>query len=812
MPDVLDQLDELEQDSQDGGEPAPDTAQTFETKDGKEYDDDFLNLRDDRVQDLRQICDAMDQRDEWARMIEIIRCTLRRYFLIGQQHPLWNADAGQFQVGPSGLTLGDEDENQEEFYEEEFNIYAGFHEVFNATFSQSPAPTKAEPDKPRDGESVKAARTAEDYISIYEKYNPAKVTQMEVAKLIWTDTRIIAVTEYEENEEMCGVDKEGNPLGTEITRYFGTLESKCPIIEPFPKWPYLKISEEFDKLVAMHDNPKIAKQIEGPGKSEIANNEIARTSRIAVAEGVSQVTSDTLANLVTEDRYWLRPSAFNQLAEDRRAFWVGGKQKNDDGTEEEIEGLCPKGFRVKWFGTLFAGGKVIALDAQCRVMHSKPGWGNSRGSKSDSIIPVQMEFNDAMGMYSEMLHKCIPRTYLNVAVESMGAIMQQFSRYGEYTSMQPENGLPLSDNIFEEAGFDVPGSFQAWVTNLQGTLPQQLVNLQPAMWGGNMEDQKTAKAYAQAKDMALGVMAIVWVPYLAFRAGVCWQAARMSAKREETQISTTIDLGKGKNKIVSLDTSLLGRGGFLIKPESDLSFPESPTDKSNKWLALYQAAETNPNGISAQILNEPDNRVGLKDAIGLDLVMPGAQARDRQLAEWELMKPEKGGMGAIPDEAATQQKQQAKQNAAQQVVSAVAPGSQAPQVPAEPLIKQSSVPTRVGDDHIEHARTCRRILESDEVWELLTSAGEVVEDLILHMTEHLTKAQAAGIVIPPDLAGIIPPPAPPLGALPGAPGTGAAPGAPGLPGAAPHPAPGAPHPPKAAPTLPPGGLNATPTA
>lgn len=57
------------------------------------------------------------------RVIEIIRCTLRRYFFIGQQHPQWNADAGQFQVGPSGITLGDENENQEEFFEEEFNIY-----------------------------------------------------------------------------------------------------------------------------------------------------------------------------------------------------------------------------------------------------------------------------------------------------------------------------------------------------------------------------------------------------------------------------------------------------------------------------------------------------------------------------------------------------------------------------------------------------------------------------------------------------------------------------------------------------------------
>jgi hypothetical protein len=820
MSDVLDQLEE-DLDSSDG---TATPAQQYETKDGKPYRDDFLNLIDTRVQELRSICDAMDERDQWARLIEVIKTTLRRYFLIGQQHPYWNADAGQFQVGPDGISLGSENENDEEFYEEEFNIYRGYHDVFNAVFSQSPASTKAEPDKPRDGESVKAARNAEDYIAVYEKYNPAKTSQMEVATYLWTDTRIVAVTEFEPNEELCGIDENGDPLGAEITRYFGTLESKCPIIEPFRLWPYLKISREMDKLVAKYDNPKIAKEITGTAftNQEVTNDQVALMSRLAVAEGIAQVTSDTLANLCTEDTYWLRPSAFEHLPEDSRAFWLGGDQENDDGSEDEVEGLCPKGIRVKWFGRIFAGGKHISMDAQCKMMPCRPGWGNTRGSQSDPLIPVQMEFNDAMGMYSEMLHKCIPATWLNIGVAQMGALMEQVSSWGNFHPFQPENGLGLGENIYEEQGFDVPQSFPAWLQNLQASLPQQLANIQPAMFGGNMEDQKTAKAYQQAKDMSMGVMAIVWVPYLEFRAGICWQAARLSARRENTQISTTIDLGHGKNKVVSLDTSVLGRGGYLCKAVTDQSFPESPTDKANKWLGIYQAAETNANGISAELLKEPDNRVALKDALGLDLVMPGEQSRDRQLSEWELMKPDKGGMGAVPDIQATQQKQQAKQQAAQQVVNQVAPGQPAPPVPPEPLIQKSSVPTRPGDDHIEHLRTCRRILESTEVWDMLDKEGASVDDLVLHAQEHWTKALAAGIPIPVDLMGFFPMPPPQVPGMPGAASGAAAPGAPAAPGAAALPGAAAPHPhPKAAPaatagpaaqTAAPGGLNATPTA
>jgi hypothetical protein len=783
MAEVLDQLEAHDQNEDQGEE----SVSQYETRDGKPYADDLSNLNEDRIADLRSICNAMDERDEWARMIEIIRATLRRYFWLGQQHPYWNAEAGMFQVGPSGVTLGEEDENAEEFFEEEFNIYKAYGEVFISVFSQTAAPARMEPDKPTNGDSVKAAREAQKYLDVYEKYNPAKCAQSEVGRLMWTDGRIVAVTEYETDEEKCGVDEDGNPLGAEITKYYGVLESKVPIIEDFRQWPYCRVDREIDVLTAKDQNPKIAQKIDSSSKGQTPNNEIARMSRIAVAEGIAQVSSDTLAYLVTESTYWLRPSAFRHLDQDRQAFWIGGKQNSEDGSKEQTEGLCPKGLRVKWVGSVFAKAKPIAMEQQVKVMHTNPGTGNTRGSKSDALVPVQMEFNDGMNMYSEMIHKCIPHKIVNTDAASLAAITEQFSRYGEWSAMQIENGRSLAENIFEEDQIDVPASFEVWLQNLQATLSQQLANIQPAMFGGNMEDQKTAKAYQQAKDMSLGVMAIVWVPYLEFASGIRWQAARLAAEREEQNISVVLEQKDGKTKTVSLDTSVLKQGGFLCKPVNDLNFPESHTDKANKWVSLFAAVPQNP--VAQLIFQEPDNLVALKDAIGLDeLVLKGAAARDKQLAEWELMQREDG---PIPDIEATEQKEQAKQQAAQQVVNTVNPGAQAPPVPQEPLEERSSVPTRLADDHIEEARTCVRILNDAKTLDMLASRPEVVHDLELHLIEHLKKAQAAGIVIPGDLLGILPLPAPPVpGSMPpGAAGAGPTlPGAPGAAGAAPKPA------------------------
>ncbi len=87
-------------------------------------------------------------------------------------------------------------------------------------------------------------------------------------------------------------------------------------------------------------------------------------------------------------------------------------------------------------------------------MHANPGTGNARGSKSDGMIPVQMEFNDAMGMYSEMIHKCIPRTLVNTDTTSRWPRSPSNSPRlrREFGAFQPDNGrCPSVKTSFQEA-------------------------------------------------------------------------------------------------------------------------------------------------------------------------------------------------------------------------------------------------------------------------------------------------------------------------------------------------------------------------
>lgn len=750
----------------------------------QDFGENFENLPEDKIEELRSVIQTFNgKRDLWARMVEIIRCTLRRYFWLGIQHGFWNADNQQLQIGPNGGSV--ENLNEEDLFAGDFNIYTQNGKIFIAVFSQNAATTRMEPDDPGDADSVKASQEAEKYVKVYQKYNPPKVAQQTVGRLLWTDGRVVSVTDFEEDEDNLGTeqDDEGNPVprGTEKTEYFGVLETKVPFLGPFSSWPYCKVSKDKDIVTAKHENPTFAEKLQTSAKGLTPNDEIARMSRIATAENIAQVSSDTLAYLVTEDRWWLRPAAFRTLPDDKQAFWIGGQSKGEDGQMNKSPGIFPKGCRVTMFGSVYCGAKAVSMSDQVRVMHAMPGDGNARPSLSDALIPIQMEYNDAVGMYSEMLHKCIPRIWMNAGPDDIAAIIEQFARYGEYSPFEAKTGQPLEDNFFAEPSIDVPVSATAWMQNLQGPLSQFVTGNSPALFGQQMEDQKTATGYAQARDQSLGLMALVWVPYIEFAASIRGQAARCASKRDAETISAVVPDAKGQQQTLSVNVQAMQAGGFLSTPITDQNFPESWTETSNTWKALLAAAPTNP--MLAENLQLPDNLVALKDAIGLKgFVLQGADSRDLQLAEWAEMQ--RGG-GPVIDQEATQQRDMQKTQAAQQAVDQVAPGQQAPPLPQEPSVLTSTVPISINtDDHVVHALEMFRILNSPEGQKVKQATKPVWDDGELHMMAHVAAAQAKGLIIPPPLGGA--PPMPALPPKPGAPHAGAPPtGATNVPPSAP---------------------------
>lgn len=748
MTDVAEQL----QQAVDG------TEEKHNTSDGQPLRPDFLNLPQDRIDQLQSLCTTLNLRDQWARHLEIVRCTLRRYFWLGLQHTWWNNDLGCVQVGPSGAVVA-ENFNEESTAMQDFNIYKPNGKIFISVFAQNPATVRMEPDQPKEPASQRAAAEAEKYIRVYDKYNPPKDAQIEIGRIFWNDGRVIAITEASDDQL------------SESTEYVGVLESKVPIFETeFKLWPYLKVSKDHDILSMKEKHPDVADKLAAGGKSAAPNDEIARMARISTAEVITQLSHDTLQYLATEDRWWLRRSAFYGMEEADRAFFIGGEVKGEGDIVSTEPGIFPNGCKLTFVGQTFCGATPVSMDDVIAVCHPEPGTGQSRNSLGDAHIPVQMEFNDAMNLAAELLKYCVPSLWADLDETEFAAIKEQLAQYGAIRPKKRLTNEPMENQFYAEPQVEAPTFLQVWIENLQADLTQLVTGNQPALWGGNMEDQKTAHGYQMARDQSLGLLSIVWSAYQTFAAKIHEQAAKIASGRDKA-FSALVDGKNDKQDTIDIDPAVM-RGGFTCSAVTDQSFPESPTMKAQVWQQLKAASLTDP--LLARDMAMPDNRAAFRDATGLaDYEISEADSRDKQLEEWATMQ---GGEGPEPDQQATQ----ARDRQAQQAAAVLGAGAPVPELPALPPVMGSSIPVDPeAEDHVAEALECFRILNSPEGLKIKNAKdmgdgrpGMMIwTDLKLHMMGHVAAGLAKGLIFPPPLGTGLPP-MPPPGMMPGGPAGG----------------------------------------
>ena len=685
------------------------------------------------------------------------------------QHVWFNADLGCFQVSQQGAAINSADLNQEQgTSSQDFNIYKANGKIFTSVFSQNPASVRMEPDQPKDSDSIRAAAEAEKYIQVYDKYNPPQEAQITIGRLLWTDGRVLSITEPSED----GL--------TETTEYAGVLESKVPLYETDKKlWWGCKVSKEHDVVVMKARYPEVADQIIAGGKSATPNDELSRMARISTAESITQLSQDSLANLATRDRWWLTPAAFYECDEEARLFFVGGKPSSqsearsdeEDGDQtKEQPGIFPEGCKLIFIGETFCGAEAVALEDRIDVMHAEPGEGQARNALGDPHIPVQMEFNDAMNLAAELLKYCIPSLWADMDETEAQAIQSQLAQYGAVRFKKRQQNEPMEHNFFAEPQIEAPQILATWIENLQGPLSQLITLNQPAMFGANMEDQKTAKAYQQALQQSLGVLTIVWVPFQNFAAKIHEQAAKIASQREE-KFAARLYKQNNKAELVEIDPVVM-RGGFTCSAIPHQGFPESWQAKSQTVKGLMAAAPLNP--VLAQTLQLPDNQELVRDSIGIpEFVIQGAESRAKQLQEWAEMQK---GEGPDIDQQATAQRDQQRQAQATQAGAALAPGAELPPLPQLPPVMKSSIPVDAEtDDHVAEGLECFRILNSPEGQTIKRSQNmgdgrkgiAIWTDMKLHMLEHVAAGIKKGLIFPPPLGG-----APPLPAKPGLGGAG----------------------------------------
>jgi hypothetical protein len=404
--------------------------------------------------------------------------------------------------------------------------------------------------------------------------------------------------------------------GQEVISIAGGLELNTPVwANEMHEYPYLQWQTEVHRSKLKAAYPHAANKIE-TSPSQGAEEVYARVSRLSVEQGLPSIQpGDALMNLITFDRTWLRPWAFYAV--------------EDEATRKELLALFPDGCYVAFAGDAYCEARSESMDDHWRVLHALPGDGQNRPSVGDSLVQVQERYNVLSNMQAETYEYGIPPIYADPQVLDFDALANQVAEPAAHFPARARPGQPLAAGFFQPAPARVSPDMLQHQQELIGPVSQFLSGLFPAVFGGNMEDVKTASGYALARDQALGRLGLVWRRMKQFYADVILLGVDSFRKNRPEDVEIPL---LGPDGV--LDARMIRqadlKGNICVHPEADETFPRL---KSQQRGVLQQLFGVN-DPVIQKALTEPANLGYIKNVLGLtEMVIPGEDSRNKQLRE-----------------------------------------------------------------------------------------------------------------------------------------------------------------------------------
>ncbi len=408
--------------------------------------------------------------------------------------------------------------------------------------------------------------------------------------------------------------------GQEVITIAGGLELNTPVwANEMHEYPYLQWQAEVHRAKLKAAYPLAAGKIES-APSQGPDDVYARVSRLSVEQGLPSIhPGDALMNLVTFDRTWLRPWAFYGI-------------ENEDVRNELLE-LFPEGCYVGFAGDVYCEARNESMDDHWRVLHALPGDGQNRPSVGDSLVQVQERYNTLSNMQAETYEYGIPPIYADPQVLDFDALANQVAEPAAHFPARARPGQPLSAGFFQPAPAQVPPDMIRHQQDLIGPVSQFLTGLFPAVFGGNMEDVKTASGYAMARDQAMGRLGLVWRRLKQFYGEVMLLGVDCFRKNRPEDVDVPL-LGPDG----TLDARMIRvgdlKGNICVHPEADETFPRLKSQQRGVLQQLFGLKDP----LIQEALADPANLGYIKNVLGLtELVIPGEDSRNKQLREIQVL-------------------------------------------------------------------------------------------------------------------------------------------------------------------------------
>jgi hypothetical protein len=638
-------------------------------------------------------------RELYDRRRQVMRVARNKYYRRGFQHIYENRQTGMYVAAVAGEAVaagGGMIECPQ--YVGDYNIVRPTELVIESVLTQNPPGIDFRPDT-QVTEDLEAAKTAEVYREFFDRANDVKGLQLKLVQSFCESGLTLITVNTEANEQLWGLNDDGEPKQNETARVWGALEAR---VLPLTA----NCLDEVDAVILYDDRtvnslkqeyPHISKKVKSM-TSGLGEDAYARIARLGILQGTRRYAQvgDALTHLGVRANAYLRPCCFVDEKFDD-AYQLAGKtddyeadkpedNENEDGkpftVRDKLNQLFPSGVHAVFVGKTFAEAWDESVDDGVVIGFPYEGDGMAREAIMDDAIVIQDFFNDIMNSLREAQDYGWPRTFIHAEDQEFDAIQDQKSEPYAFSMKKARNGQPLENDFFREPDLVLPQSLSELSQYLAGPFLQFVLGTPPALFGASMEDQKTASGYAQAKNQAMGVKGIPWSSVQWMMARMYYLAALKASKNPDHAEQILVPV-KGQTQILKLER--LTKGKFGAYPDEDSSFPETTSAKRDLLQQLLTIAGTNPT-IGAQILGDTYNWETIFQTYGFkELQIMEAECAKKQMREIEELLQGQP-LPPTPQElqAFEQQQQQAMQQHAAATLIAQQSGQPAPSMPDPP--------------------------------------------------------------------------------------------------------------------------------
>lgn len=648
-------------------------------------------------------------RELYDRRRQVMRVARNKYYRRGFQHIYENRQTGMYVQAVAGEAVaagGGMIECPQ--YVGDYNIVRPTELVIEAVLTQNPPGIDFRPDT-QSTEDREAATTAEVYREFFDRSNDVKGLQLKIVQTMCESGLTIVTVNTEANEQLWGVGEDGEPKQNETARVWGALEAR---VLPLTA----NCLDDVDAVILYDDRtvnslkqeyPHIAKKIKSM-TSGLAEDAYARIARLGILQGTRRYAQvgDALTHLGVRANAYLRPCCFVDEKFDD-AYQLQGKtddieadepedNQNEDGSpfsvRDKLNQLYPQGLHAVFIGKTYAEGWAESVDDGVAVGFPYEGDGMAREAIMDDAIVIQDFFNDILNSLREAQDYGWPRTFIHTEDTEFDAIQDQKSEPYAFSMKKARAGQALEADFFREPDLVLPESLSELMEYLAGPFLQFVLGTPPALFGGEMADQKTASGYAQAKNQAMGVKGIPWASVQSIMARMYYLAALKASKNPDHAEQILVPV-KGQTQVLKLER--LTKGKFGAFPDEDSSFPETTSAKRDLLQQLLTIAGTNPT-IGAQILGDTYNWEIICQIFGFkEIQLMEAEAAKKQMREIEELLQGQP-LPPTPEEVAAfaQQQELLQTQHATAAVVAQEQGQPPPPAPAPPKM----IPFGMGPD------------------------------------------------------------------------------------------------------------------